>query len=164
MKEIKEGDVLLPTRCESCRVAVKEFQEESEKLSKKFASQGVQEGVFLDMIENFCERMMKFNVHRDKYGVDRFQKTQSEFIGKLKQLADQGTKITSDIPMNLWDEPPIEAARLKFDCEHVLEVNEDILEEWFYQGRFKQDVVKMICYDRPNALCANESTESHSEL
>ncbi|CAD5234230.1 unnamed protein product [Bursaphelenchus xylophilus] len=146
---------MMPNECESCVVSIRDFQDHARKLSKKFGEPGVAEGVFLDLIEDFCPRMMEYRVHREKAGVQRFQKSESALIHKLKDMASKGTNIKADIPMNLWDEPPVEAARLKFDCEKILEENEEILEKWFHKTRFDKDLVDAVCYNADDAPCKN---------
>jgi hypothetical protein len=44
-------------------------------------------------------------------------------------------QIKTDVPIELWDQPTIEAERLRLDCETLAERFEEELEDWFIHRR-----------------------------
>jgi hypothetical protein len=47
----------------------------------------------MEKLEEICEDMMLYKVHKDKQGIARFSKSVSKTMKAIKQLKDRGVKV-----------------------------------------------------------------------
>merc|ERR1711976_168721 len=94
-------------------------------------------------VKGVCERMLEYNMHKERAGSLRFSKGESQTMGTLKGLVDRGVKVDLGIPLDLWDEPSAEVTQMKKQCEVILETYEEDIEEWYFDkenfGKSLQD-------------------------
>lgn len=53
------------------------------------------ESTFLDLYENFCDKMIDYKVHMDKKGLPRFQLEQSQLLKNLQKMSKAGTEVVT---------------------------------------------------------------------
>ena len=67
----------------------------------------------IEVIEEVCDGILKYNVHAERSGSLRYAKGESQTMGTLKGLRDRGVKVELGIPEDLWDTPSAEITNLK---------------------------------------------------
>lgn len=102
----------------------------------------------IESLENICDRVLQYNLHKERKGSTRFAKGMSQTFKTLHGLVNKGVKVELGMPYELWDEPSAEVSRLKTQCESLVEQYEDDVEDWYYN---KQDqgvsLIKHLCED-----------------
>uniref|UniRef100_A0A673M6W7 Protein canopy 4-like n=1 Tax=Sinocyclocheilus rhinocerous TaxID=307959 RepID=A0A673M6W7_9TELE len=83
-----------------------------------------------EAMDNVCERILQYKIHAERPGSLRYAKGTSQTMNTLKNLMDKGVKVELGIPYELWDEPSVEVADLKRQCESMLEEYEEVVENW----------------------------------
>ncbi|KAA0188384.1 putative conserved secreted protein [Fasciolopsis buskii] len=156
-------DVVLPTKCEACRVLVHELLLRlNETQSSDTITLGSQGNSFrkvkydrseLRFIEVFhepplCNRMLKYKLHKERKGCSRFDKTIPETQKSLSSLTEKGVKVYMDIPLEMWDKPTVEVVSLVKQCDSILSAYEGDLEDWFYNLQNEVTVLDYLCRDR----------------
>ena len=97
-------------------------------------------------IKGVCERMLEYNMHKERAGSLRFAKGESQTMGTLKGLVDRGVKVDLGIPLDLWDEPSAEVTQMKKQCEVILEEYEEDIEEWYFdKNNFGKSLEEYLC-------------------
>ncbi|CDW55645.1 Endoplasmic reticulum-Golgi intermediate compartm ent protein 3 [Trichuris trichiura] len=71
----------------------------------------------LETLENLCERVIDYSVHKEYKDSRRFAKRQSNTMKTLHGLVEKGVQVDLGIPYELWDWPSVEVTRMKMDCE-----------------------------------------------
>ncbi|XP_044529039.1 protein canopy homolog 4 [Gracilinanus agilis] len=139
----------LPTKCEVCKILSLELQGELNRSSqsrellelgqvldtgkrKRRVPYNTSEIRLEEALEKLCERILDYSVHAEHKGSLRYAKGQSETMATLKGLVQKGVKVDLGIPLELWDEPSVEVAFLKKQCEMMLERFEDVVEDWYF--------------------------------
>uniref|UniRef100_A0A673H7T2 Protein canopy 4 n=1 Tax=Sinocyclocheilus rhinocerous TaxID=307959 RepID=A0A673H7T2_9TELE len=139
----------LPNKCEVCKLLTVELQDALEKTgrSKEVLELGevldtgkrkrkikyyTSETRLTEAMDNICERILQYKVHAERPGSLRYAKGTSQTMNTLKNLVDKGVKVELGIPYELWDEPSVEVADLKRQCETMLEEYEEIVENWYF--------------------------------
>lgn len=102
---------------------------------------------FIEALEDVCEGLLKYNIHKERKDSTRFDKSMSQTFKTLHGLVDKGVKVDLGIPMELWDAPSAEITALKHQCEDQLEKNHDIIEQWYW-GTREQRLQDYLCRDR----------------
>ncbi|XP_066588841.1 protein canopy 4 [Prorops nasuta] len=119
---------------------------------------------FLDTLEDVCERILEYNIHKERSDSTRFSKGMSQTFKTLHGLVDKGVKVELGIPYELWDKPSVEITTLKTQCESLLENHEPDIEEWFYKHQGKIPLIKYLCEDRAlkgkNVSCLKEKGDN----
>lgn len=87
---------------------------------------------FIESLENVCDRVLDYNVHKERKDSTRFAKGMSQTFKTLHGLVDKGVKVDLGIPEELWDSPSAEITKLKSQCETLLERHEHDIEEWYF--------------------------------
>uniref|UniRef100_A0A0K0D0J4 DUF3456 domain-containing protein n=1 Tax=Angiostrongylus cantonensis TaxID=6313 RepID=A0A0K0D0J4_ANGCA len=82
-------------------------------------------------METFCASMVKYKVHKGRTGLSRFSTEESDTMKALKDLKSKGVEVNLGMPYEMWQLPSAEITVLKQDCERILALHEDFLEEWF---------------------------------
>lgn len=56
----------------------------------------------LESLENVCERILAYNIHKERKDSTRFAKGMSQTFQTLHGLVDKGVKVELGIPYELW--------------------------------------------------------------
>ncbi|XP_068164284.1 protein canopy homolog 3 [Antennarius striatus] len=99
---------------------------------------------FIEVIENVCQRLLEYNLHKERSGSNRFAKGMSETFSTLHGLVNKGVNVVMDIPYELWNETSAEVADLKKQCDVLVEKYEDVIEDW-YKGSQEEDLTMYLC-------------------
>ncbi|KAK6112478.1 TLR4 regulator and MIR-interacting MSAP family protein [Brugia pahangi] len=86
---------------------------------------------FVEALEETCERMLQYKLHKEKSDISRFAKEESNTMKALNELRSKGVKVELGIPYEMWDTPSVEIVTLKQNCETLLERYENDLEQWY---------------------------------
>lgn len=161
--EENEG-VRYASKCETCKILAIELQD---RLSETGKSHDVLElGYSLDEVkpkkrteyrhselrlvesmENVCNRILEYNLHKERQDSTRFAKGMPQTFQALHGLVDKGVKVDLGIPYELWDKPPIEVTQMKTQCEYILEKYEDVIEDWYFRHQDKP-LINQLCEER----------------
>lgn len=121
----------------------------------------------VESLDNVCERLLKYNVHKERTDSTRFAKGQSQTFETLHGLVDKGVKVDLGIPYDLWDKPSAEVTHLKTQCENMLEKHEEDIENWYWTDQ-DTPLYKYICIDRAlkkgDAGCLDETLANDKTL
>jgi hypothetical protein len=101
----------------------------------------------IESLDNICDRLLNYNIHKERTDSTRFAKGMSQTFETLHGLVDKGVKVDLGIPYELWDKPSAEISHLKTQCENVLEKFEEDIENWYWTN---QDIplYRYLCIDR----------------
>ncbi|XP_055380508.1 protein canopy 4 [Condylostylus longicornis] len=161
--EEKQG-VIYPNRCEVCKILAIELQDrlaETGKSSdvleigyslddvkpKKRTEYRTSELRLIESLDNICERILEYNLHKERGDSTRFAKGMPQTFKALHGLVDKGVKVELGIPYELWDKPPVEVAELRRQCEVLLEDHEETIEDWYYKHQDTQ-LIDYLCEQR----------------
>lgn len=78
----------------------------------------------VESLENVCDRLLEYNIHKERKDSTRFAKGMSQTFQALHGLVDKGVKVDLGIPLELWDKPSAEVTHMKSQCESLLERHE----------------------------------------
>ena len=146
--------------CEVCKVVATEFTARlgesarthgvietgySHTKDKKKTKYVVSELRLIETLDGICDRILKYNIHKERKDSTRFAKGQSETFSTLEGLVAKGVKVDIGIPHELWDKPSAEVTQLKTQCESMLEKHEEDIEEWYTQLQEKFSFEDYIC-------------------
>lgn len=56
----------------------------------------------LESLENVCDRILEYNIHKERKDSTRFAKGMSQTFKTLHGLVDKGVKVELGIPYELW--------------------------------------------------------------
>lgn len=102
----------------------------------------------LESLENVCERILTYNLHKERKDSTRFAKGMSQTFRTLHGLVDKGVKVDLGIPLELWDTPSAEVTQMKAQCETMVERHEADIERWYYEQQEKgEPLIKFLCED-----------------
>ncbi|XP_019718849.1 protein canopy homolog 3 [Hippocampus comes] len=99
---------------------------------------------FIEVVENVCQRLLEYNLHKERSGSNRFAKGMSETFSTLHGLVNKGVNVVMDIPYELWNETSAEVSDLKKRCDVLVEQYEDVIEDW-YKGSQEEDLTTYLC-------------------
>ena len=71
----------------------------------------------IETMEGICDRILEYNIHKERKDSTRFAKGQSETFSTLEGLVAKGVKVDIGIPHELWNKPSAEVTQLKTQCE-----------------------------------------------
>lgn len=108
----------------------------------------------LESTENVCERILEYNLHKERSDSTRFAKGMSQTFKTLHGLVDKGVKVDLGIPLELWDKPPVEVTQMKSQCENMLEEYEDVISDWYFKKQDEKDLIVHLCEEQ--VLAAND--------
>lgn len=176
----KKGDdeewVHLPNKCEVCKFVSIEMKSAFDETGKtkevidtnyrfldskgappiKYVKSDIR---FIEVVENVCQRLMEYNLHKERTGSNRFAKGMSETFSTLHGLVNKGVKVVMDIPYELWNETSAEVADLKKQCDVMVEQYEEVIEDW-YKGHQEEDLTTYLCEKHvlkgQDTACLNE--------
>lgn len=102
----------------------------------------------IESTEDVCEKVLEYNIHKERKDSTRFAKGMSETFQTLHGLVDKGVKVELGIPLELWDKPSAEVTQLKTQCETLLERHEEDIEEWYFNRQDDGPLIDYLCRDR----------------
>lgn len=102
----------------------------------------------IESLENVCERILEYNIHKERKDSTRFAKGMSETFQTLHGLVDKGVKVELGIPYELWDKPSAEVTQLKTQCEMLVERHEGDIEDWYFKFQEEGPLIDYLCRDR----------------
>ncbi|XP_059474813.1 protein canopy homolog 3 [Neocloeon triangulifer] len=161
-QEESEG-VKYASKCEVCKILSTELEgrlEETSKTSevietgysieksKKKTQYTKSELRLVESLEGLCERVLDYNLHKEREDSTRFAKGMSQTFKTLHGLVDKGVKVELGIPYELWDKPPAEVTNMKTQCETLLEQNEEAIEEWYFNHQGEVPLQTYLCSER----------------
>ncbi|KAJ0006113.1 hypothetical protein NQD34_013386 [Periophthalmus magnuspinnatus] len=153
--------VHLPNKCEVCKFVSIEMKSAFEETGKtkevidrnyrfidgkgaapiKYVKSDLR---FIEVVENVCQRLLEYNLHKERSGSNRFAKGMSETFSTLHGLVNKGVNVVMDIPYELWNETSAEVADLKKQCDVLVEQYEEVIEDW-YKGDQSEDLTTYLC-------------------
>ncbi|KAG7172699.1 canopy 4-like [Homarus americanus] len=98
----------------------------------------------VETLEEVCEGMLEYRVHKERKDSTRWAKKMSQTFETLHNLVNKGVKVDLGIPQELWDEPSAEVAHLKTQCEGFIEDYEDDINEWYF-GEQATNLQEAVC-------------------
>ena len=102
----------------------------------------------IESTENVCDRVLEYNMHKERKDSTRFAKGMSQTFETLHGLVDRGVKVELGIPEELWDKPSAEITELKNRCESLLERHENDIEDWYFKDQATGPLIDYLCRDR----------------
>ncbi|KOB74389.1 Protein canopy 4 [Operophtera brumata] len=166
-------------RCEVCKILATELQgrlEETGKVHdvieigyslddvqpKKRTKYEKSELRLIESLEGVCEKILEYNIHKERSDSTRFAKGMSETFRTLHGLVDKGVKVDLGIPLELWDKPSAEITNMKTQCESLLEENEEAIEDWYWHHQDNAALMIHLC--TKNALKGTDDSCLHETL
>ncbi|XP_034935468.1 protein canopy 4 [Chelonus insularis] len=161
----EEEGVKYANKCEACKVVAHELEARLDETGrthdvleigysvddvapKKRKEYKKSELRLVESLENICDRILEYNIHKERQDSTRFAKGMSQTFKTLHGLVDKGVKVELGIPYELWDKPSVEITTLKSQCEDLLEEHEADIEEWYFNHQGKISLHKYLCSDR----------------
>merc|ERR1719225_428086 len=99
----------------------------------------------IETMDGICDRILEYNIHKERKDSTRFAKGQSETFSTLEGLVAKGVKVDIGIPHELWDKPSAEVTQLKTQCESMLEKHEEDIEDWYFELQDKFTFTEYVC-------------------
>ncbi|KAH3861569.1 protein canopy homolog 3-like isoform X1 [Dreissena polymorpha] len=160
-KDEDQGPVIPPSKCEVCKFLATELKLRLEETGKSKEVLEIGHGLDnkkkrikyntaeLRLIEalqdpHICEKILEYNIHKERDGSNRFAKGQSETFQTLHGLVNRGVKVVMDVPYELWNHTSAEVAQLHRECFNVVERYEEVIEDWYYEHQ-DQDITDYLC-------------------
>nr|NP_649089.2 canopy b [Drosophila melanogaster]AAF49190.2 canopy b [Drosophila melanogaster] len=160
----EEQGVRYANRCEACKILATELEARlgetgkshdvieigysvDDVKPKKRTEYRRSELRLLESLENVCERVLEYNLHKERSDSTRFAKGMSQTFQTLHGLVDKGVKVDLGIPYELWDKPPVEVTQMKTQCENLLEEYEETISEWYFKHQDEKSLKKHLCED-----------------
>ncbi|XP_067006134.2 protein canopy homolog 3 [Anabrus simplex] len=174
--EEDEG-VKYANKCEACKILAIELESRLEETgkshdviemgysledtkSKKKTKYQKSELRLVESLENICERILEYNIHKERTDSTRFAKGMSQTFQTLHGLVHKGVKVELGIPYELWDKPSVEITNMKTQCETLVEENEGEIEHWYWNLQGKTPLKQFLCSQRilkgQDDSCLNE--------
>lgn len=161
----EEQGVIYANKCEVCKVVATELQARLDETGrtrdvleigysvddvapKKKKDYKKSELRLLESLENVCERILEYNIHKERTDSTRFARGTSQTFKTLHDLVDKGVTVDLGIPYELWDKPSVEITTLKTQCEELLENHEGDIENWYHNHQGKISLTKYLCSER----------------
>lgn len=151
-------------RCEACKILATELQARLTETGKsrdvielgysvddvkpkKRTEYRRSELRLLETLENVCDRILEYNIHKERKDSTRFAKGMSQTFQTLHGLVDKGVKVDLGIPYELWDKPSAEITQMKTQCETLIEGYEEIIEKWYFEKQDQKPLIEYLCVD-----------------
>lgn len=71
----------------------------------------------IESLEGVCDRILNYNIHKERSDSTRFAKGMSQTFQTLHGLVDKGVKVELGIPYELWDKPSAEITNMKVQVD-----------------------------------------------
>lgn len=149
--------------CEVCKVLAVEFESRllesaqkhevietgySHTKEKKKTKYVKSELRLIETLDGICDRILEYNIHKERKDATRFAKGQSETFRTLEGLVAKGVKVDIGIPHELWNKPSAEVTQLKTQCEQLLETHEEDIEDWYFNQQEATPFQEFVCRRR----------------
>lgn len=161
----EEEGVKYASKCEVCKVMATELESRLEETGKshdvleigysfddtkpkKRMQYKKSELRLLESLDGVCDRILEYNIHKERQDSTRFAKGMSQTFKTLHGLVDKGVKVELGIPYELWDKPSVEITNMKTQCESLLETNEGDIEDWYFNRQGEVSLKQYLCSDR----------------
>ncbi|XP_067123972.1 protein canopy homolog 3 isoform X2 [Centruroides vittatus] len=116
---------------------------EEEEYGVKYASScEVCKYVVVELENRLKETGKTHDVIEIGYGLDDKAKKKIKYTN-----TDKGVKVDLGIPYDLWDKPSAEVTNLKTQCENLIEMHEETIEDWYYNHQ-EIPLRQFLCIDR----------------
>merc|ERR1712136_108263 len=99
----------------------------------------------VEAMDGICDKILEYNMHKERTGSLRFAKGQSETMETLHGLVNKGVKVDLGTPYDMWDEPSAEVTIMKSQCELMLEKHEEDIEDWYFNKQAKISLINHLC-------------------
>ncbi|XP_071562490.1 protein canopy 4 [Temnothorax nylanderi] len=161
----EEQGVIYANKCEVCKVLATELEARLDETGKthdvleigysvddvapkKKKEYKKSELRLVESLEDVCERILEYNIHKERTDSTRFAKGMSQTFKTLHGLVDKGVKVELGIPYELWDKPSVEITTLKAQCESLLENHEADIEDWYHNHQGEIPLIRYLCSER----------------
>lgn len=181
----EEQGIKYANKCEVCKVVAIELEAKLDETGK--THDVLEIGYFVDDVlpkrkkeykkselrlvesmENLCERILEYNIHKERTDSTRFAKGMSQTFKTLHGLAHKGVKVDLGIPYELWDKPSVEITTLKSQCEDLIEDHESDIEDWYHNYQGKIPLNRYLCSERVlkdnDDSCLKEKGDTSGEV
>lgn len=74
----------------------------------------------VESLDGVCDRILQYNIHKERSDSTRFAKGMSQTFQALHGLVDKGVKVELGIPYELWDKPSVEITDMKTQVSLVI--------------------------------------------
>lgn len=118
---------------------------EKNKKKTKYAKSELR---LIETRDSICEKLLEYNVHKEKKDSTRFARGTSETFQALDNLVAKGVKVDLGIPKEMWHKPSAEVTHLKTQCETLLEDYEEVVEDWYFKHQDTVSLQDYLCKDR----------------
>ncbi|XP_045529738.1 protein canopy homolog 4 [Pieris brassicae] len=162
VKSEEDLGVKYANRCEVCKILATELQSRLEETGKvhdvieigyslddvkpkKRTKYEKSELRLIESLDGVCEKILDYNIHKERGDSTRFAKGMSQTFKTLHGLVDKGVKVDLGIPLELWDKPSAEITHMKTQCESLLEENEEVIEDWYWKLQGNVDLKIHLC-------------------
>ncbi|VVC32597.1 Domain of unknown function DUF3456 [Cinara cedri] len=175
LSNTSEDGVKYANKCEVCKILAIELEgrlletgKTSEYLElgysidqpKKKKEYKKSELRLVESLDGLCERILQYNIHKERTDSTRFAKGMSQTFQTLHGLVNKGVKVELGIPYELWDKPSVEITNMKTQCEDLLETYESDIEEWYFNDQ-TNSLLNYLCEDRAlknsDVSCLNDA-------
>lgn len=75
----------------------------------------------IESLDRVCDRILNYNIHKERSDSTRFAKGMSQTFQTLHGLVDKGVKVELGIPYELWDKPSVEVTNMKTQVQFALD-------------------------------------------
>ncbi|CAI6342654.1 unnamed protein product [Macrosiphum euphorbiae] len=176
-----EDGVKYANKCEVCKILAEELEGRlletgktseyleigySIDLPKKKKEYKKSELRLVESLDGLCERILKYNIHKERTDSTRFAKGMSQTFQTLHGLVNKGVKVELGIPYELWDKPSVEITNMKTQCEDLLETYESDIEQWYFNDQ-AESLRSYLCKDRAlkdsDQTCLDEASPSKGD-
>nr|CAH8873128.1 unnamed protein product [Trichobilharzia regenti] len=173
--------VILPSKCEVCKLLVTEIlirlQETkssdaldigSNRGNSKKVKYDTSEIRLLEVLEDppICNRLLQYKVHKERQDSTRFDKSTPQTMKSLNELVNRGVEVKLDVPFELWDKPSAEVTALFKECIPLVSEYQETIEEWFFNNQNKS-LYDYLCrenvLDKSSQGCLDEGRGSQVE-
>ncbi|XP_069683270.1 protein canopy 4 [Periplaneta americana] len=158
----EEEGVKYANKCEVCKILATELESRLDETGKThevlelgYAVDDVKpkkrtkykksELRLVESLDGLCERVLQYNIHKERKDSTRFDKGMSQTFQTLHGLVDKGVKVELGIPYELWDKPSAEITNMKTQCETLLEENEHAIEDWYFNHQGEIPLKQFLC-------------------
>lgn len=121
----------------------------------------------LESLENVCDRLLQYNLHKERSDSTRFAKGMSQTFQTLHGLVDKGVKVDLGIPLDLWDKPPVEVVQMKTQCEFMVEEHDEDIEDWYLNQQDNIPLVDFLCKNKvlkqDDQVCLEEKIDENAK-
>ncbi|XP_065218291.1 protein canopy homolog 3 [Planococcus citri] len=160
-----EDGVQYANRCEACKILALELENRLQETGKskdvleigysiddvkpkKKKEYRKSELRLVESLEGICEKILDYNIHKERKDSTRFAKGMSQTFQTLHGLVDKGVKVDLGIPYELWDKPSVEITNMKTQCETLLEDFESEIEDWYFNVQGEKPLINFLCSER----------------